>query len=91
MAELARAMERHHNLGSHMQVTVDVLVRNAAKNEVEKRATQLEHVQQWKQNLLFQVQVNVKVQTYEPRITALEGTHSQQTTTNANTQDVTQT
>ena len=46
MTELVRAMERHHNLGTHMQGTVDVLVRNTVKNEVEKRVTHLEHVQQ---------------------------------------------
>ena len=32
MVELSRVMERHHNLGSHMQGTVDVFVRNTVKN-----------------------------------------------------------
>ena len=32
MADLTYAMERHHNLGSHMQGTVDVFVRNTVKN-----------------------------------------------------------
>jgi hypothetical protein len=36
---------------------------------------------------MFQAQVNAKVESYEPRIAVLEGTRSQEDTTNTTTQD----
>ena len=55
---------------------------------MEKRDTHLQQVEQCQQNLMFQAQVNAKVESYEPRIAVLEGTRSQEDTTNTTTQDV---